>query len=90
MQKMDYAKKSLCFRMDDQKQRFAISGEPGNKLAFLGWEVEDKLDLQTYAKRLEHIGVPVQMGDKNHSDMRFVDELIYFDDLVITYYLNYK
>ena len=70
MQKMDYAKKSLCFRMDDQKQRFAISGEPGNKLAFLGWEVEDKLDLQTYAERLEHIGVPVQMGDKNLSDMR--------------------
>jgi len=80
MQKMDYSKKSLCFRMDDQKQRFTISGEPGDKLAFLGWEVEFKSDLQTYANKLDHIGVAVNVGDKNHTDMRFVDDLIYFDD----------
>ena len=78
MQKMDYSKKSLYFRMDDQKQRFTISGEPGDKLAFLGWEVENKSDLQTYAKKLDHIGVAVNIGNKNHADMRFVDELIYF------------
>jgi hypothetical protein len=29
--------------MDDHKQRFTISGEPGDKLAFLGWEVEKNL-----------------------------------------------
>jgi 2,3-dihydroxybiphenyl 1,2-dioxygenase len=80
MQKVDYTKKSLCFRMDNQKQRFAISGEPGDKLAFLGWEVENKSDLQIYAERLEAIGVQVKLGNKNLTDMRFVEELLYFDD----------
>ena len=82
MQKTDYSKKSLFFRMDDQKQRFTISGEPGDKLAFLGWEVEEKSDLQKYAKKLEDTGIEVFEGDKNLADMRFVDELIYFDDPV--------
>ena len=68
MQKMDYAKKSLCFRMDDQKQRFTISGEPGDKLAFLGWEIEEKSDFQKYAKRLEDNGVDVFIGNKNLAD----------------------
>ena len=36
MQKTDYSKKSLFFRMDDQKQRFTISGEPGENLLSLG------------------------------------------------------
>ena len=39
MQITDHSKKSLSFRMDDQKQRFTVSGEPGDKLAFLGWEI---------------------------------------------------
>ena len=80
MQSINHGTKSLCFRMDDQKQRFAISGEPGDKLAFLGWEVEKKSDLQMYAKRLDVIGVPAQLGNKNLTDMRFVEELLYFDD----------
>ena len=80
MQKVDYTKKSLCFRMDDHKQRFTISGEPGDKLAFLGWEVEEKSDLQMYAKRLDDLGISVKLGDKSFSDMRFVEELIYFND----------
>ena len=80
MQLVDRGKDILSFRMDDQKQRFAISGEPGDKLAFLGWEVEKKSDLQMYAKRLDVIGVPVQLGNKNLTDMRFVEELLYFDD----------
>ena len=82
MQKTDHSKKSLFFRMDDQKQRFTISGEPGVKLAFLGWEVEEKSDLKKYATRLEDNGIDVLIGDKNLADMRFVDELIFFDDPV--------
>ena len=50
MQKVDYTKKSLCFRMDNHKQRFTISGEPGDKLAFLGWEVEKNLILKCMQK----------------------------------------
>ena len=61
MQKTDHSKKSLFFRMDNQKQRFTISGEPGDKLAFLGWEVEEKLDLQKYAKKLEDAGASAIM-----------------------------
>ncbi len=80
MQSIDHGTKSLCFRMDDQKQRFAVSGEHGDRLAFLGWEVEKRSDLQMYAKRLDVIGVPVQLGNKNLTDMRFVEELLYFDD----------
>ncbi len=33
-----------------------------------------------YAKRLDVIGIPVQLGNKNLTDMRFVEELLYFDD----------
>ena len=49
MQKTDYSKKSLFFRMDDQKQRLTITGENGDDLGFLGWEVETKEDLQIFA-----------------------------------------
>ena len=40
MQKIDRGKDILSFRMDDQKQRLTITGENGDNLGFLGWEVE--------------------------------------------------
>ena len=80
MQKIDNSSKSLSFKMDNQKQRFSISGEPGDALAFLGWEVEKKSDLQIYANRLDKINVLVKEGNRNLTDKRFVNELIYFDD----------
>ena len=45
MQKVDKTRKSLLFRMDDQKQRFCITGDDGDSLSYLGWEVENKDDL---------------------------------------------
>ena len=57
MQKIDNSSKSLSFKMDNQKQRFSISGESGDALAFLGWEVEKKSDLQIYANRLDKINI---------------------------------
>ena len=42
MQQVDRAKDSLSFRMDDQKQRLVVTGDTGDSLAFMGWEVEKK------------------------------------------------
>ena len=42
MQQMDRGKDILSFRMDDQKQRLTITGDKGDGLGFLGWEVESK------------------------------------------------
>tara|TARA_B100001250_G_scaffold338783_1_gene305934 strand:- start:174 stop:1148 length:975 start_codon:yes stop_codon:yes gene_type:complete len=80
MQRVDRAKGTLSFRMDDQKQRLAITGDTGDSLAFIGWEVEKKEDLQTYATKLENNNILVNLGNSSYSDKRFVEELIYFND----------
>ena len=58
MQQVDRAKDSLSFRMDDQKQRLVVTGDTGDSLAFMGWEVEKKEDLKMYADRLENNNIP--------------------------------
>ena len=80
MQKIDRGGKALAFRMDDRQQRLLVSDEPGETLAFMGWEVERKSDLDTYAGRLDAAGVPVQIGSRALCDRRFVDSLIWFED----------
>ena len=51
MQKVDKTSKSLLFRMDDQKQRFCVTGDDGDCLSYLGWEVENKDDLKYFAEK---------------------------------------
>ena len=80
MQRIDGAGKSMAFRMDDQAQRFVVSDEPGETLAFLGFEVETKRDLEDYAARLDRAGVTVHGGDRALADRRLVDDLIWFLD----------
>ena len=80
MQQVDRGKGSLSFRMDDHKQRLAITGDVGDNMAFMGWEVDTKEDLQMYAARLEKNKIHVFQGDKALSDKRFVEELIFFTD----------
>ena len=80
MQKIDGAGKSLAFRMDDREQRLVVSDEPGETLAFLGFEVARKSDLQSYAGRLEDAGVSVNAGTKDLAGRRLVDDLIWFND----------
>ena len=46
MQLVDRGKDILSFRMDDQKQRLTITGDKGDNLGFLGWEVENKKDFK--------------------------------------------
>ena len=73
MQKVDRGKDTLSFRMDDHKQRLAITGDTGDSLAFVGWEVEKKEDLEIYAKKLEANNVPVTLGNASYSDIRLVE-----------------
>ena len=80
MQRVDRGKGALSFRMDDHKQRLAITGDTGDSLAFVGFEVDNKDDLQTYAAKLEANGIKVNIGNSSYSDKRFVEELIHFND----------
>ena len=80
MQQVDRGKGALSFRMDDHKQRLAITGDTGDSLAFMGWEVEYKEDLETYASRLEEKEIKITVGKPALADKRFVEELFYFDD----------
>jgi 2,3-dihydroxybiphenyl 1,2-dioxygenase len=81
MQKIDQGGKTMAFRMDDHAQRFVISDEPGETLAFMGWEVETKEDLEHFATRLDAAGYPVEWGGRELADRRLVEALIYTKDL---------
>ncbi|GAA0616169.1 VOC family protein [Paenochrobactrum glaciei] len=80
MQKIDRGGKAVAFRMDDKVQRLLVSEEPGETLAFLGFEVDSKDDLQQYAARLEHAGTRVHLADSFLTDRRFVSDMIWFND----------
>ena len=66
MQKIDRGSTALAFRMDDQAQRLLVSNEPGDTLAFMGWQVERRADLEVFAARLERAGVPVRARPGRH------------------------
>ncbi|MEM9439798.1 MAG: VOC family protein [Pseudomonadota bacterium] len=80
MQEVDRGGRARSFRMDDRKQRFVVSGEAGDALAFMGWEVDDADNLDALAAKLDNVGVRVTYGSAAFADQRFVDRLIYFDD----------
>ncbi|MEM8935224.1 MAG: VOC family protein [Pseudomonadota bacterium] len=80
MQSVERARSSVSFRMDDQAQRLHISNEPGETLSFIGFQADQKSDLERYAARLEQHGVKVEYGDRALCDQRMVRELIGFDD----------
>ena len=80
MQLADLGGKQLSFRMDDLVQRLVVSDEPGETLAFIGWEVAAKSDLETYAARLENAGHKVEQGSADLADRRFVEDLIVTHD----------
>ncbi len=80
MSLLDSAGKNFSFRMDDRYQRLIVTDEPGDTLAFLGWEVSSSTDLLTMASAIEDSGVKVTHATQALCDRRFVTELIYFDD----------
>nr|WP_199231589.1 VOC family protein [Azospirillum sp. TSO35-2] len=80
MQTIDRGGKALAFRMDDRVQRLLVSDEPGETLAFIGWEVAARDDLQSFAARLDRAGIRVSPGSRALADRRFVEALIHFED----------
>lgn len=80
MQTIDRGSTALAFRMDDQKQRLLVTDEPGDTLAFIGWEVENHQDLDHFAARLDGAGYRVTRGSRALADRRFVEDLIVFSD----------
>ncbi|HEY8337034.1 MAG TPA: VOC family protein [Tardiphaga sp.] len=80
MQEVDRGGKVRAFRMDDRKQRLVVDGDHDNGLGFLGWEVDQKSDLQSIAARLEAHGTAVTSGSRALADERRVAELISFAD----------
>ena len=80
MQQVDRGGKSLAFRMDHRKQRLVVSGESGDSIAFMGWEVDSRSDLESYAARLEIAGIEVGCGSSSLADRRCVESLVHFQD----------
>lgn len=80
MQRIDRGGKALAFRMDDRQQRLLVSDEAGDTLAFIGFEVEAKADLDTFAARLDAAGTRVHPGDAALADRRQVGALLWFLD----------
>lgn len=80
MQLADSGGRQCSFRMDSLCQRLVVSDEPGETLAFVGWEVDDKSDLETFASRLDDAGHRVELGSRALADRRFVAALIVVHD----------
>jgi 2,3-dihydroxybiphenyl 1,2-dioxygenase len=80
MQQVDAGGATRVFRMDDRKQRFVVTGEDGDRLAFTGWETADAASMAALAARLEQHGTRVHAATRAQADARGVADLIAFDD----------
>jgi 2,3-dihydroxybiphenyl 1,2-dioxygenase len=80
MQLVDSGGPQRAFRMDDRKQRLIVTGEAGDALGFLGWEVEDANALERLAARLDRHGVQVTRATRAQADARYVADYISFCD----------
>jgi 2,3-dihydroxybiphenyl 1,2-dioxygenase len=80
MMEVDRGGKLRAFRMDDRKQRLVVTGDEGEGLGFMGWEVADAEALDRLASRLENAGVPVEIAPQALADQRFVASMIRFRD----------
>lgn len=76
MQEVDRGGRALAFRMDDRRQRLVVSDEPGETLAFMGWEVAARADLDRLAARLSDAGHAVEPGSPELAGRRFVEDLV--------------
>lgn len=80
MQAVDRAGAVRAYRMDDYKQRLIVTGDEGEGLGFLGWEVANAAALDKLAARIDAQGVEVRRGSSSLADERHVAELILFQD----------
>ncbi|MDH7972114.1 VOC family protein [Sphingomonas sp. AR_OL41] len=80
MQPVDRTSKLRSFRMDDRVQRLVVSADDGDGLGFMGWEVDQRVDLDRLAARLDSAGVRVSWGGRLLAEERRVAALIVFTD----------
>src|SRR3954467_12329322 len=80
MQQVDRGGAVRAFRMDDRRQRLIVTGETGDALGFLGWEVADAAALDAVGTELDAHGVAVTRGTAPLADERQVAALIAFED----------
>jgi len=80
MQEVDRGGTTSAYRMDDRRQRLIVTGEAGEGLGFLGWEVADAAALDALAARLDDHGVAIERGTRALADARHVAALIRFAD----------
>lgn len=80
MQQVDRGGAVRAFRMDDRKQRLVVTGDEGEGLGFLGWEVADAAALDAVAARLEAHEVKVLRATRSLADARHVADLVLFED----------
>jgi catechol 2,3-dioxygenase-like lactoylglutathione lyase family enzyme len=80
MQQVDRGGAVRAFRMDDRRQRLIVTGDEGEGLGFLGWEVTDAAALDALAARLDAHGVAVRHPPRALADERHVGDLIAFQD----------
>ena len=71
---------AMAFRSDGHAQRFLIYPDPIDDLLFMGWEVQDKADLEQLNERLKEAGVQVSKGSPQECAQRRVTDLIKFSD----------
>src|SRR4051812_10392394 len=76
MELVDRAGAVRAYRMDDRKQRLIVTGDEGDGLDFLGWEIADAATLDALAARLEAHGVEVRRAPRALADERHVADLI--------------
>ena len=72
MQLVDQSRDTRAFRMDDRKQRLIVTGDDGDGLGFLGWEVADAAALDALGARLEAHEVDVRRAPSALADERHV------------------
>ena len=58
MQHVARGGKEIAFRMDERAHRLVVTRETPEALAFIGWEVKHKADLDAFGAVLEDAGFP--------------------------------
>jgi 2,3-dihydroxybiphenyl 1,2-dioxygenase len=67
---------SLALRLDSHCQRIIVEPGPADDLAYIGWQVDDEVELQAIVARLRTAGVAVSDGTPEDARRRRVQRLV--------------
>ncbi|MAZ01789.1 MAG: biphenyl 2,3-dioxygenase [Sneathiella sp.] len=70
----------LAFRMDDHRQRIFIDKNSTDGTCFFGWEVDNAIELDCIASKLDDAGIKVVLEPAHIADARCVGGVISFSD----------